>query len=92
MGEIADDHMVDISWSDGTGIGERDGRFGPMDHPSFGGIDAYIRRNAHVPNYYRCKFCGESIVFLHRRPYNKSDGVIHTCLADANKARIKEKK
>ncbi len=44
MGEIADDHFVELFWSEGTGVGADGGDGPPTDHPAYGGMDAYIRR------------------------------------------------
>lgn len=76
MGEIADDHYVALSWSEGVLDGP------PCDDPNYGGIDAWIARRARV-SAYRCQFCGGSIGFINRKPYNLADGTAHTCLADA---------
>lgn len=44
MGEIADDHFVELYWSEGTGIGG-DGGFGPpCDAPEYGGMNAWMAR------------------------------------------------
>ena len=91
MGEIADDHFVEIYWNEGTGIGA-DGGFGPpCDRPEYGGMNAYIARQIRVPvNTYRCKFCGNPIGFIRRLPYNRTDGTPHRCLAD-KAAALREK-
>ena len=82
--EIADDHYVELSWSEGVGVGGDCGMAPPCDHPAYGGMDAFIARAVRVPaNVYRCKFCGHGIGFINRKPYNRSDGTPHRCLAIA---------
>lgn len=49
MGEIADDHFIALFWSDGTGVGGDGGLAPPVDHPAYGGMDAYIRRHTARP-------------------------------------------
>lgn len=53
MGEIADDHYVQLSWEEGTGIGQYTtaDMVGPMDNPNFGGINAWILRHTTVSSY-----------------------------------------
>ena len=87
MGEIADDHFVELYWSEGTGIGGDCGNNRPCDHPSYGGMDSYIARRIQTPsNVYRCKFCGAGIGFINRLPYNRSDGSPHKCLTESRRA------
>lgn len=88
MGEIADDHMVEIYWNEGTGAGARFDIPG-VDAPEFGGMNAFMQRCADESmrsrkNRYACKFCGETIGFIQRRAYNYSDGSLHKCLSDSN--------
>ncbi len=88
MGEIADDHYEAMFWEEGTGVGEHTSEYGigPIDHPAFGGMNAYLaRRTNRIAAQYSCKFCGGEIKFINRRPYNMADGSAHTCLADAAK-------
>ena len=87
MGEIADDHFVELFWSEGVGVGGDCGNGPPCEHPAYGGMNSYIARRAQAPNNaYRCKFCGADIGFINRLPYNISDGLQHRCLADARRA------
>lgn len=96
MGEIADEHYTEMFWEEGTGVGEYTSEYGigPIDHPAYGGMNAYIaRRTSRIAAQYSCKFCGGEIKFIDRRPYNMADGSAHTCLADKNKrmqAKLKE--
>jgi hypothetical protein len=86
MGEIYDDHYVELSWSEGVGIGGDCGFAPPTDHPAYGGINSWIVRASQRPaNVYRCKFCGSVIGFINRKAYNRLDGTPHTCLADAKR-------
>ena len=46
MGEMADDHFIELFWSEGTGIGADCG-YGPAaEHPAYGGMEAFIARRA----------------------------------------------
>ena len=84
MGEIADDHFVQLYWSEGVGFGGDCGNAPPCEHPAYGGMDAYIARQVQRPaNTYRCKFCLSMIGFLNRKPYNIVDGTPHRCLSDS---------
>ena len=88
MGDIADDHRAALSWSEGVGVGGDCGRAPPSDHPTYGGMDAYIQRNIrHPSNMYRCQYCRSLIWFMNRKPYNLADATPHRCLADAAQAR-----
>lgn len=49
MGELADDHFVELFWTEGTGIGGDVYSGPPADHPAYGGMDAYIQRHASMP-------------------------------------------
>lgn len=49
MGEIADDHFVQLFWSEGTGVGGDGGSGPPIDHPAYGGMDAFISRRIARP-------------------------------------------
>lgn len=90
MGDIADDHFVQLFWSEGTGIGGDCGSAPPCEHPAYGGMDAFIWR-ATQPRPYGCKYCGKPIGFIDRKPYNYSDGSAHRCLADARRAEANAK-
>lgn len=87
--EIAGDHHTALSWSGGLDRDE-DGYplSPPCNDPSMsGGIDAWIAQAAQRrASGYLCKFCGHSIGFLERKPFNL-DGSPHRCLADAAEAR-----
>lgn len=92
MGEIADDHYTELYWSGGVGVGGDCGVAPPCDHPTYGGMNAYIQRHTQRPaNRYSCKFCGAVIGFINRKPYNPSDGSPHTCLIDAKRAAMSTK-
>lgn len=47
--EIAGDHFVELFWSEGTGVGGDCGFGPPIDHPAYGGMDAYIRSHTARP-------------------------------------------
>lgn len=83
MGEIADDHMSQIWWDEG--LDYEDGP--PCDSPDVGGFHNYIARRISAPaNSYRCKYCGDAIGFINRRPYNPADGSLHECLKNRRRA------
>lgn len=86
MGEIADDHYVALSWSEGVGVGGDCGNAPPCDHPAYGGIDSWIANRIRTPrSIHTCKFCGNEISFKDRKPINLN-GSDHRCLAERRRA------